>query len=208
MIKGRTLQLRALEKADLLFLHKLHNNYKTMNYFFEEPFETVRELEDLYEKHVHNSTERRFVLEEVATGNSVGVLSLVEIDEINRKCEIDIIIDERFQGRGYGKQGFILGVKYGFDVLNLFKMYLVLLAHNEPGRKVYQFAGFKKEGRLKKEFFLNGKYVDAERMCLFDYQWKKIKAQLNEYVGFESPDELPLRSRAKHPANQDVRLAS
>lgn len=208
MIKGRNLQLRALEKADLLFLHQLHNNYKTMNYFFEEPFETVRELEDLYEKHVHNSTERRFVLEERSTGVSVGVLSLVEIDEINRKCEIDIIIDERYQGKGYGKQGFILGVKYGFDVLNIFKMYLVLLAHNEPGRRVYQFAGFKKEGRLKKEFFLNGEYVDAERMCLFDYQWKRIKNHLNEYVGFESPEVLPRPNRTRAPSNQDIQIAT
>jgi len=208
MIKGRNLQLRALEKADLLFLHQLHNNYKTMNYFFEEPFETVRELEDLYEKHVHNSTERRFVLEEVATGTSVGVLSLVEIDEINRKCEIDIIIDERFQGKGYGKQGFILGVKYGFDVLNIFKMYLVLLAHNEPGRRVYQFAGFKKEGKLKKEFFLNGEYVDAERMCLFDYQWRRLKKQLNEYMGFESPEVVMVRKPREAPSNRDVRMVS
>jgi diamine N-acetyltransferase len=208
MIKGRNLQLRALEKADLLFLHQLHNNYKTMNYFFEEPFETVRELEDLYEKHVHNSTERRFVLEEVATGTSVGVLSLVEIDEINRKCEIDIIIDERFQGKGYGKQGFILGVKYGFDVLNIFKMYLVLLAHNEPGRRVYQFAGFKKEGKLKKEFFLNGEYVDAERMCLFDYQWRRMKKQLNEYMGFESPEVVMVRKPREAPSNRDVRMVS
>jgi len=208
MIKGRNLQLRALEKADLLFLHQLHNNYKTMNYFFEEPFETVRELEDLYEKHVHNSTERRFVLEEVATGTSVGVLSLVEIDEINRKCEIDIIIDERYQGKGYGKQGFILGVKYGFDVLNIFKMYLVLLAHNEPGRRVYQFAGFKKEGKLKKEFFLNGEYVDAERMCLFDYQWRRMKKQLNEYMGFESPEVVMVRKPREAPSNRDVRMVS
>jgi diamine N-acetyltransferase len=208
MIKGRTLQLRALEKADLLFLHQLHNNYKTMNYFFEEPFETVRELEDLYEKHVHNSTERRFVLEEISTGASVGVLSLVEIDEINRKCEIDIIIDERYQGKGYGKQGFVLGVKYGFDVLNIFKMYLVLLAHNEPGRRVYQFAGFKKEGRLKKEFYLNGEYVDAERMCLFDYQWKRIKKQLNEFVGFESPEVAMIRKPRVAPSDQDVRMVS
>ena len=36
MIRGHSLQLRALEKADLIFLHRLHNNYKTMNYFFEE----------------------------------------------------------------------------------------------------------------------------------------------------------------------------
>jgi diamine N-acetyltransferase len=186
MIKGHSLQLRALEKADLIFLHNLHNNFKTMNYFFEEPFETLRELEDLYEKYVHNTTERRFVIEEIATGSSVGVLSLIEIDEINRKCEIDIIIDERAQGRGFGKQGFVLGIKYAFDILNLFKVYLVLLRNNVPGLNIYKFAGFKKECRLRKEYFRNGEYVDVERMCLFENQWRKIKPKLNEYVGFES----------------------
>ncbi len=201
MIKGRTLQLRALEKADLTFLHRLHNNYKTMNYFFEEPFETLRELEDLYEKYVHNTTERRFVIEETQTGASVGVLSLIEIDEINRRCEIDIIIDEKHQGKGFGKQGFVLGIKYAFDILNLFKVYLVILPDNTPGLSIYRFAGFKKECRLKKEYFRNGEYVDVERMCLFESQWRRIKPKLNEIVGFESPE---LRGRIPPRASQPV----
>ncbi len=194
MIKGHTLQLRALEKADLTFLHRLHNSYKTMNYFFEEPFETLRELEDLYEKYVHNTTERRFVIEEISTGSSVGVLSLIEIDEINRKCEIDIIIDEKFQGRSLGKQGFVLGVKYAFDILNLYKIYLLLLPNNTPGLSIYTFSGFKKECRLRREFYRNGEYVDVERMCLFENQWRRNKARLNEYVGFESV-EMKLRTK-------------
>jgi diamine N-acetyltransferase len=193
MIKGRALQLRALEKADLIFLHRLHNNYKTMNYFFEEPFETLRELEDLYEKYVHNTTERRFIIEETATGASIGVLSLIENDEINSKCEIDIIIDEKFQGRGFGKQGFVLGIKYAFDILNLYKVYLVLLPDNFPGLSIYKFAGFKKECRLRREYFRNGSYVDVERMCMFEYQWRRIKARLNQFVGFEDPVEVKER---------------
>jgi diamine N-acetyltransferase len=146
-----------------------------MNYFFEEPFETLRELEDLYEKYVHNTTERRFVIEEISTGSSVGVLSLIEIDEINRKCEIDIIIDEKFQGRSLGKQGFVLGVKYAFDILNLYKIYLLLLPNNTPGLSIYTFSGFKKECRLRREFYRNGEYVDVERMCLFENQWLRTK---------------------------------
>ena len=199
MIRGHSLQLRALEKADLIFLHRLHNNSKTLNYFFEEPFETLRELEDLYEKYVHSTTERRFVIEEIATGASIGVLSLIEIDEINRKCEIDIIIDEKSQGKGLGKQGFVLGIKYAFDILNLYKIYLVILPDNIPGLNIYKFAGFKKECRLRKEYFRNGEYVDVERMCLFENQWRRNKVRLNEYVGFESVD---FKQRRKKPAQE------
>lgn len=190
MIRGSQLQLRAVEKHDLPFLHKLHNNTKTMSYFFEEPFETIRELEDLYEKHVHNQTERRFIIEEIKTRLSVGVLSLIEIDEINRRCEIDIIVDEAFQGKGYGKSGFILGIKYGFDILNLKKIYLLLLPNNIAGMKIYQYAGFKRECRLKKEYFVNGKYVDVNRMCMFDFQWRKQREKLRGDVGFDN-DLIP-----------------
>jgi diamine N-acetyltransferase len=186
MIRGHRLKLRALERQDLAFLHRLHNSFQNMSYFFEEPFETLRELEDLYEKHVHNQTERRFVLEEVVEGQSVGVLSLIEIDDINRKCEIDIIIDERFQGRGYGKDGFTLGVKYAFDILNIYKVYLILLPGNFPGLKIYQYVGFKKEATLKREFYRNGEYVNVHRMCMFESQWRRQRSRLQADIGFDT----------------------
>lgn len=178
MIKSKNLQLRALEKHDLPFLHNLHNDSKTMGYFFEEPFETLRELEDLFEKYIHNQSERRFVLHDVKTSENVGVLSLIEINEINRNCEIDIIVDERFRGKGIGKEGFVLGTKYAFDILNLFKVYLQVLPTNLPGRKIYEYLGYKREATLRKEYFVNGKYVDVLRMCIFDYQWKTVSNKL------------------------------
>lgn len=216
MIKGKLLQLRALEKSDLTFLHRLHNNYRTMNYFFEEPFETLRELEDLYEKYVHNTTERRFLLEEISSGASIGVVSLIEIDEINRRCEIDIIIDENFQGRGFGKMGFVLGTKYAFDILNLFKVYLILLPDNIPGLNIYKFAGFKKECRLRKEYFSNGEYVDVFRMCMFEPEWRRHKARLGEFVGFERETKFVSRRKQTHlgsttvsnPAANELELSS
>lgn len=185
MIRSNRVALRALEKSDTSFLHSLHNNSKTMGYFFEEPFETLRELEDLYEKYVHNTSERRFVLEDLDSRSSVGVLSLIEIDEINRKCEIDIIIDEKFQGRGFGKEGFVLGVKYAFDILNLQKVYLLLLPDNIPGLKIYEYSGFRKECRLRKEFYVNGHYVDAMRMCMFENEWRRNRLRLKDELGFD-----------------------
>lgn len=179
MVRGKNLHLRPLEKTDLPFLHKLHNDVAIMRLFFEEPYETFRELEDLFEKHIHNSWERRFVIEN-AEGEQLGVLSLLEIDEINRRAEIDIIIDKEYQGRGYGKEGFILGTKYAFDILNLFKVTLWVLPDNIAARKIYTYVGFKKEATLKKEYFVNGNYVDVHQMCMFNYQWRKRRKELSK----------------------------
>jgi len=185
MISSTNLSLRALEKADLKFFHKLDNSFRNMRYFFEEPYETFRELEDLFEKSVHNHRERWFIIELRESRESVGVLTLYDIDEINRKAGIDILIDESKQGKGYGKEAFILGVKYAFDILNLFKIYLLVTGLNEAAQKIYSFAGFRKECTLEKEYYVNGEYVDVDRMCMFSDGWKEKRPLLKKEFAFD-----------------------
>lgn len=56
------LTLRALERGDLRFIHNLNNNRNIMSYWFEEPYESFDELEELYNKHIHDNAERRLWL--------------------------------------------------------------------------------------------------------------------------------------------------
>lgn len=49
-----------LEREDLPFIHQLDNNASVMRYWFEEPYEAFVELTDLYDKHIHDQSERRF----------------------------------------------------------------------------------------------------------------------------------------------------
>ena len=182
MINSNRLVLRALEKDDLEFLHVLHNSFQNMSYFFEEPFETLRELEELFEKHLYNPSERRFVVELKGTRQLVGVLSLVEIDNINRNAEVDIIISEAFRGKGFGREAFLLVVKYAFDVLNLYKLYLEVLPSNTVGRSIYEHFGFQDESLLKEHYYVDGQYVDAVRMCLFAKDWREVRTvHCNEF---------------------------
>lgn len=72
------LTLRALERGDLRFIHNLNNNRNIMSYWFEEPYESFDELEELYNKHIHDNAERRFVVED-AQKNLIGLVELIEI---------------------------------------------------------------------------------------------------------------------------------
>lgn len=45
--------LRPLERGDLHFVHELNNNRTVMSYWFEEPYESFVELEELFRKHIH-----------------------------------------------------------------------------------------------------------------------------------------------------------
>src|SRR5699024_11560693 len=96
--------IRALEETDLHFVHQLNNEYSIMSYWFEERYQSLGELQSLYKKHLLDESERRFIIEN--DSERIGVVELVEIDFIHSNCEIQIIVDEGYGGKGYASQAF------------------------------------------------------------------------------------------------------
>lgn len=158
-------RLRALEREDLRFVHQLSNNANVMRYWFEEPYETYAELTALYEAHIHAQSERRFIVD--VDGDSAGLVELVEINTLHRTAEFQIIIAPGYQGRGLARHATRLALDHGFFVLNLHKIYLVVDKENEKAMHIYSGAGFRSEGVLREEFFMNGQYRDVIRMGIF-----------------------------------------
>lgn len=170
---AETLRLRPLEREDLRFVHELDNNETVMHYWFEEPYEAFVELYDLYEKHIHDQSERRFVLE--WDHAPAGLVELVEINHIHRRAEFQIIIAPAHQGKGYAKPATLLAMDYAFTVLNLYKLSLIVDCENSRAVSVYKKLGFKEEGILRHEFFVDGEYRDVIRMAIFQPEYLKIK---------------------------------
>lgn len=164
-----TIKLRPLEREDLRFLHQLDNNASVMRYWFEEPYEAFVELEDLYDKHIHDQSERRFVVEH--EDDKAGLVELVEINHVHRRAEFQIIIAPGFQGQGLATKAIRLALDYGFSVLNLYKLYLIVDEENSKAIHLYQKLGFETEGLLRHEFFINGEYRNTLRMCIFQHSY-------------------------------------
>ena len=170
------IRLRPLERSDLYFVHRLDNNANVMRYWFEEPYETFDELTHLYDEHIRDQRERRFVIEYGSDeggkrNNIAGLVELVEIDHIHRRAEYQIIVAPDHQGKGIATRATELALEYGFSVLNLYKIYLIVDVENAGARHVYEKIGFQAEGTLRHEFFINGQYRDVTRMCLFQHEY-------------------------------------
>lgn len=159
------LSLRVLEKEDLAFIHQLHNNAEIMSYWFEEAHRSMAQLEDFYDKNMHNKNSRQFILTDGE--EDIGYVALFFIDFIHRKAEYAIMIDPKHQGKGYAKIATRLAMDYAFRTLNLNKLYLIVDEVNEKAIHVYEKAGYKVEGVLKEEYFINGKYHNSVMMGIF-----------------------------------------
>lgn len=158
----RTLRLRALERDDLPFVHQLFNDDQIMSYWFDEPFEALVELRDIYDRHIHDERERRFIID--VDGEPAGLVELVGILDVHRNAEFQIIVAPQHQGRGLASAATRKALDYAFAVLNLHKVYLIADVANEKAIHVYRKAGFQSEGILREEFFAAGRYRDALRM--------------------------------------------
>ncbi|ALE82527.1 MULTISPECIES: spermidine N1-acetyltransferase [unclassified Pseudonocardia] len=158
------MRLRALEREDLPFVHGLSNDSGIMSYWFEEPFESLVELQEIFARHVHDNRERRFIID--CAGERAGLVELVEIDYIHRNAEFQIIVAPAFQGRGLAARATAGALDYAFGVLNLHKVYLVVDIENTRAVRAYERTGFVVEGELREEYFASGRYHDAYRMAV------------------------------------------
>ena len=78
------------------------------------------------------------------------------------------------QGSGKTTAAAKLAMAYAFDALNLYKLYLVVDNENVRAIHVYSKLGFQAEGVLIHEFFANGAYHDATRMCIFQHEYRSL----------------------------------
>jgi diamine N-acetyltransferase len=172
MLPDVKLNLRALERKDLPFVHELDNERQTMSFWFREPYKSLDELTDLYDKHIHDDNERRFVVD--VDKQFSGIIELVNINFIHRSAEIQIILKSDFQGLGLAKIAMSKGMNYAFNILNMHKLYLYVDAENHKALHIYKKLGFNQEGVLRQHFFVEGKYHDSIIMGIFSDEIKKI----------------------------------
>lgn len=160
-------KLRPLEHEDLRFVPMLDNNNDIMRYWFEEPYEAYVERVQTHARHVHDQSKRRFILED-DHGERIG---LVDINQLHRRAEFQIIVAPQAQGKDYAESATRLAIEYAFCVLNLYKLYLYVDVDNLKAIHIYEKCGFALECELKSEFFVNGEYRNAIRMCMFQSEY-------------------------------------
>lgn len=160
-----------------------------MRYWFEEPYETFAELSALYEAHIHDQGERRFIVEH--EGINAGLVELVEINHVHRRAEFQIIIAPSFEGKGLATSATRLAMDYAFSVLNLYKLFLIVDKDNHKAIHIYQKLGFQVEGSLLHEFFVNGEYRDVKRMCIFQHSYlQQIQSHKLQHQSHNSDSTL------------------
>ena len=110
----------------------------------------------------------------------IGTVGLYGVDWISRKAEFRILIGEIYCGKGWGTIATRLAVRFGFERLNLNRIWLGVTEDNERARRAYEKAGFIEEGTLFDDLYRDGRYYHSTRMGLRRERWDTEKGKQAE----------------------------
>lgn len=175
MISGKKINLTSLSEKNLEQLRQWRNSPELRQYFRE-----YREIsEDMqlawYNKIKNNSNQVDFEIHDLKSPNDlIGHCGLYYINWVYRQAEFGIYIgDTQYRNGGFGSDSLRTLIKYGFEDLNLNRIWAEVYSNN-AALEIYLHIGFKKEGVLRDNVYKNGKYYDSTIISMLKNEYELL----------------------------------
>ena len=172
MITGKKCYLTGVQPESIEQLRQWRNNPQLRKYFRTSKEITKPMQAEWYRSAWQPSVEQiDFEIHELETGRLIGHCGFYYMDTIVRKAEFSIYIgDMSFRGKGIGSDALRTLLKYGYEELNLNKVWCEVFSNN-AAIDVYRRIGFVDEGVLRQNAFKNGEYLDGLVLSLLREEW-------------------------------------
>lgn len=166
-LEGSLVGLRPYNHSDFSQIHHWVNDEETTHYMFtgQKPT-TLDQVVSHYTEEFTDASNVVFIVEEKESSTVVGMAGLYGINASSRKAEFRILLGTG-RGKGLGTDTTCVVTQYGFDRLNLHRIFLGVTGANKGAVRTYEKAGYITEGVLKDDIYRNGRYYNSIRMaCL------------------------------------------
>ncbi len=174
MIQGEKITLRAIESGDAPKYHQWINDEAsnaTRGLYLPTSFKDAQAWIDARTSPTQDSL---WLALEIPDKAIIGFVGFRNMCSRSRRAEITIYIGDKSEWRkGYGKDAFNTLCRFGFESLNLFRIWLECDAEYARIVNAYEQVGFVQEGRLRKSYFRHGSYRDTLVMGLLKEDWDK-----------------------------------
>lgn len=164
MLVGENVGLRAIDKNDLSALLQWRNQPEYRRYFREYRELSFEQQMNWFENKVLNDKGTvMFAIVEIYTGELLGACGLCYIDWINRNADFSIYIgkDGMYIDDVYAIEAAQLMMKYGFEELNLHRLWAEIYSFDEKKKAMFDKLGFSLEGCHKETHWTEGEWCDS-----------------------------------------------
>ena len=164
-ILKNNIKLRAIEKSDLFTIQSWRNDERLRRYFREYRDFSMIQLENWYNNMITDSRFEFFIIENIEDDKKIplGVAGITYIDWVNRHADVHFYIGKDFQwiDNTYSLKAFNLIQNYGFNILNLNKLWAEIYEIDFKKLKFFQTQGYKIDASLREHYYYEGEYYTS-----------------------------------------------
>jgi len=174
MLCGEKVNLRPIERADLPQLVTWRNDPEIFRGFFTTFPLSLSGQDAWFEDLLRRQDKKLFIIESKQE-TAVGTVGFDHIDWKNQKAEFgNMLVAKEHRGQGFASDATKTALRFGFDHMNLNRIYLEVYAWNEGAVRLYQKCGFQVEGALRQAYYSEGKFNDTVLMAIVRDQWRSL----------------------------------
>lgn len=184
MLRGEKVGLRAVLMTDLpILVAEVNNDVELAMIASGQPWcpSTIDEAEKHYRDRLEKPSDSKvqFAVEELATGEFAGSTQLWGLDNHNRSAHLGFQLRPSFRGRGLGTDTIRTLCDYAFRVRGLHRLQVDTLASNAAAVGASTANGFVQEGRLRKNSWVAGEFVDEVLLGLLADEWRARQSPMS-----------------------------
>jgi RimJ/RimL family protein N-acetyltransferase len=174
---GPIIYVRGLDRNDLRQMVAWVNDHEVTKLLFTG--HRPANIELLEKQWEHDQDSQNEVVFAVCTKKDdvfVGTTGLYTINWIMRTSEFRVFLGNKaYWNRGIGTECTKLMVVYGFEKLNLNRIWLGVNSDNVGGVRAYEKAGLVREGTFRQEQYRNFRYYDVVRMSILRSEYEQLR---------------------------------
>lgn len=151
--------LRQIEQEDLKQLRDWRNLDELRQFFREYRLLNMVDQQKWFDYITTCSDVEMFGV--VVNDSLIGICGLTHISWVNRTSEVSILLAPECQRQGTGAQVLELLAHKAFNEFNLHRLWAEIYAFNTVSVRLFETAGYKREGVLHNHIFKNGTHHDS-----------------------------------------------
>ena len=168
------MSLRPMRPDEVELIHSWVNNPDILPYW-EGKVKTLEEIQAHYTSEYFTDDDpyagRCFTIEKENT--PIGMICYNRIDREHRNVEFDMLIgDKKYWNQGLGSDALRAFVWYLLSSFPLNRIWLGTYSYNQRALRAYEKVGFKREGVLREDAYIDGKFVDTVVLSLLRKEYE------------------------------------
>jgi len=176
LLETQRLLLRPFREADIPEIVQLLNDpaiaKTTLNIPYPYNEEKAREWLDFQQQGWESGQEHTFAITRQEDGRLLGAIS-IRANARHKKAEIGYWIGSPYWGQGYATEAARAIIRYGFETLDLNRIYALHFSENPASGRVMQKAGMQFEGVLRQDVLKDDQFRDHVVYAILREDWRK-----------------------------------